>query len=78
MCVRACPGLPPSIEEEHDDAVPHGHDPVMSEYLESNETSFTLGPLRLDASVAQTFENRSIESITMVGRHTFGDKYVGL
>ena len=55
--------------------MPHGHDPVMSENLDSYETSFTLGPLRLDASVAQTFENRSIESITMVGRHTFGDTW---
>ena len=42
---------------------------------EDYESEFMMGPLRLDAATARAFENRSIESIIVTGRHTFGHEH---
>ena len=72
------PALPPRITDDHNDYITgFVEDDIFGDRgpTDFRTSDFCLGPLRLDAWVARTFENRSIESITITGRTTFGDEH---
>ena len=80
LSAMSFPALPPRITDDHRDLIlGHDDDDVFGDHgpTDFRTSDFCLGPLRLDAWVARTFENRSIESITITGRTTFGDEHAG-